>query len=463
LKTPPMNLRYSVLPISGASADDLQARLTDLIAQLQNGSSVDAIQARAIHNYDENHIYGGGIIGKNRDELLSEALSAQKGVATAFEKGRDWESKIGSSFTAKPAQGDVALVYPGAFNAYVGMGGDLFYTLPQLIDVNAPFTDNLQELMADKLIYPRLTHAMSEEEYHSYQLHLADNLPVMMQAGSMFAWQYTQVIKALGIMPQSMFGYSMGEASMMWGADKWFSGERASYLLHTSNLFTSKVVGKKTAARHYLADMTTPDDDLWGNYVIATDPDTVRQALADEPTVFMTHINTPNQVAIAGEKVACERVLAKIGAGYVQAMPAVLHCPPTQNAHADFVRLHNLPIEHDDYIHTRFEAGKVKLYGSNGRLITATDSDAIARELAHDMVEMVDFPHLVNTVYNDGARVFIEVGAQNTCTRWIRDILRDKPHVAVATNRMGVSDSQSIARLIAKLISHRVPMNLSVL
>ncbi|HRF98967.1 MAG TPA: hypothetical protein PLZ51_27340, partial [Aggregatilineales bacterium] len=67
------------------------------------------------------------------------------------------------------------------------------------------------------------------------------------------------------------------------------------------------------------------------------------------------------------------------------------------------------------------------------------------------------------TAYNDGARVFIEVGAQNTCTRWIRDILRDKPHVAVATNRMGVSDSQSIARLIAKLVSHRVPMDLSIL
>jgi len=465
---PSANLRYTVLPISGDSADDLQARLTDLIAQLNNGASVDAIQAGAIRAYDEKHAFGGAIIGKNRAELHSEAVSAQKGITSAFEKGRDWESKLGSSFTAKPANGDVALVYPGAFNAYVGMAGDLLQNFTQLSDISTLYADSLRKLVADKLIYPPTTHAMTDEEYTAYQLALADNLPAMMQAGSTFAWQYTRMVKLLGIQPVASFGYSMGEASMMWGAGMWTHAHHASYLLHTSNLFTSKVVGKKTAARTYLGDTTTPDDDLWGNYVVATDPNTMRHALTDEPTVFMTHVNTPNQVAIAGEKVACERVLAKIGAGYVVAMPAVLHCPPTQNAHADFVRLHKLPINQTPVRtalmpSTTDHSQGIKLYGGDGRLITASDSDAIAHELAHDMVQMVDFPHLVNTVYNDGARVFIEVGAQNTCTRWIRDILRDKPHVAVATNRMGVSDSQSIARLIAKLISHRVPMNVSVL
>jgi PfaB family protein len=467
---PSANLRYTVLPISGDNADDLQARLADVISHLQNGITLADIQAKVISVYSDKHPYGGGLIGKNRDELLSEAVSAQKGISTAFEKGRDWESKIGSTFTAKPATGAVALVYPGAFNAYVGMAGDLLQNFTQLTDTSTLHTDNLRKLVADKLMYPRTTHALSDEEYTAHQMALGDNLPAMMQAGSTFAWQYTRMVSLLGIKPASMLGYSMGEASMMWGAEVWTDAHQASYLLNTTNLFTSKVVGKKTTARDYFDDYTTPDDALWGNYVVATDPDTMRQALSDEPTVFMTHINTPNQVAIAGEKVACERVLAKIGAGFVVSMPAVLHCPPTANAHADFVRLHNLPVNmdgnRDEDAQKRVRTdinGDVRLYGADGRIITVTDSNALAHELAHDMTQMVDFPKLVNTAYNDGARVFIEVGAQNTCTRWIRDILRDKPHVAVATNRMGVSDSQSIARLIAKLVSHRVPMNLSVL
>lgn len=447
-------LRYMVIPLSGSSEHELQVRIADVIAGLQNNISLDTIQTQALAIYDPQHPYGGAIIGKNRDELLAEALSAQKGISTAFEKGRDWEGKVGSSISATPVHGEVALVYPGAFNAYVGMGGDLIYNLPPLIQTQ-DIIGYLPELLAHELIYPRTTHAMSDAEYADYQRILADNLPAMLQAGSTLAWQYTRMVRLFGVPVRAMFGYSMGEASMMWGAGMWSDAEQASYVLHTSNLFTSKVVGKKTAARAYLGDTTTHDDDLWGNYVIATDPDTVRQALADEPTVFMTHINTPNQVAIAGEKQACERILAKIGAGYVPAMPAVLHCPPTQHAHADFVRLHHLPIFAID--------DDVRLYGGDGRRITSTDSVAIAHELAHDMVQMVDFPKLVNTAYADGARVFIEVGAQNTCTRWIRDILRDKPHVAIATNRMGMSDSQSIARLIAKLISHRVPLNMAVL
>lgn len=489
----PIELRYTLLPISGDSANDLQARLADVISQLQNTTSVDSIQAKAISAYNDSHPYGGALIGKNRDELLSEAQSAQKGIATAFEKNRDWESKIGSSFTAKPATGAVTLVYPGAFNAYVGMAGDLLQNFTHLYDSSPIHSHNLASLVADKLIYPRTTHRLSDEEYTAQQMALGDNLPAMMQAGSTFAWQYTRMVSLLGIKPASMLGYSMGEASMMWGAEIWTDANQASYLLNTTNLFISKVVGKKTVARQYFGDYTTPDDALWGNYVVATDPDTMRQALADEPTVFMTHINTPNQVAIAGEKIACERVLGKIGAGFVVAMPAVLHCPPTANAHADFVRLHNLPVspppvrtafmpstdedaqkrvptgnpDNSPFLHERGRGGKgergITLYGADGRTISITDSNALAHELAHDMAQMVDFPKLINTAYHDGARIFIEVGAQNTCTRWIRDILRDKPHVAVATNRAGVSDSQSIARLIAKLISHRVPMDLSVL
>ncbi|MCK5664518.1 MAG: hypothetical protein KAI17_13595, partial [Thiotrichaceae bacterium] len=76
---------------------------------------------------------------------------------------------------------------------------------------------------------------------------------------------------------------------------------------------------------------------------------------------------------------------------------------------------------------------------------------------------MVDFPKLVNQVYDDGSRIFIELGPQSSCTKWVGESLKGKEHLAVSINRKGADDYTSLLRLAAKLTSHGVAMNLEKL
>jgi len=70
---------------------------------------------------------------------------------------------------------------------------------------------------------------------------------------------------------------------------------------------------------------------------------------------------------------------------------------------------------------------------------------------------------LIQLAYNDGARIFIELGAGSNCARWVNDTLQDQPHAAYSINRKGADDHYSILRLMARMVSQQVPVNLSVL
>jgi acyl transferase domain-containing protein len=91
------------------------------------------------------------------------------------------------------------------------------------------------------------------------------------------------------------------------------------------------------------------------------------------------------------------------------------------------------------------------------------DSHLIGKNIAKALCHQLDFPRLVNHVYNDNIRIFIEVGVGSNCSRWISEILKNKEHLTVSVNRRGVDDHTSIIKALAKLFSHRVELDLSPL
>jgi PfaB family protein len=93
----------------------------------------------------------------------------------------------------------------------------------------------------------------------------------------------------------------------------------------------------------------------------------------------------------------------------------------------------------------------------------ALESSEIAERISTMLCSCLDFPSLVRQVYADGARVFIELGANANCSKWIEETLKGSPYAAVAINRRGADDYSSILRMLARLVSHRVPLDLTPL
>ena len=114
----------------------------------------------------------------------------------------------------------------------------------------------------------------------------------------------------------------------------------------------------------------------------------------------------------------------------------------------------------------RFDLNKnldIDFYSSITQEKIPFDSQLIAENSTAVCCEKVDFPKTVNTLLEKDANIFIELGANATCTGWIKNILKEKEHLAVSINQKGKADAQAILEVLAQLVSNGVEADLSAL
>jgi acyl transferase domain-containing protein len=106
---------------------------------------------------------------------------------------------------------------------------------------------------------------------------------------------------------------------------------------------------------------------------------------------------------------------------------------------------------------------RIKFYSAAEYQSIEIESNQIAHNIATGLCQQLDFPRLVNRVYGDGAKIFIEAGAGGICSRWIDKNLGNQEHLTVSLNRRGTDDHSSLIKALAKLLSHQVNLNLAPL
>ena len=160
-------------------------------------------------------------------------------------------------------------------------------------------------------------------------------------------------------------------------------------------------------------------------------------------------------MVIGGDPHRCSGVIKKLGCKhYPLGLSLALHSDPARLEYDRIADLYTLPIS---------EKPEVKFYSSSCYLPIPIRSKAIAHSIAKAYCEPVDFPRLVERAYEDGARLFIELGSRKFCSNLIEKILKGKDHLAMAINVKGTKDQASLVRILAQLVSHRVPVDLSPL
>jgi PfaB family protein len=452
-----------LMPIQADSQANLLDRLDQLSTQLALGESLPELASQYLANYDstESHTYTLGLVSSSTDDLLREIEHAQRGIERSFETGKDWQSPVGSAFSAQPlgSQAKVAFVYPGGFNSHVGMARNLFALFPRLHDRLSNLTDNIDLSLQSRILYPRSIAPLSKEQIAELDAQLSKDPIAMITTGTAVAFLYSNILQEVfGIRPASAFGYSLGENSMMFALGVWEAADEARSNFSKSPLFHSRLAGPTMAARQHWGmpqDADLSQEVLWGNFILMAKPAQVQEALAAEERVYLTHINAPRQVVIGGEVQACKRVIASLKCMHLQApYDYALHCEAMASEFPRLEELHSLPVE---------SIPQTVLYNAADYLPSILDSALIAENIATALTNRLDFPRLVERVYEDGARIFIEVGAGSNCSKWIGSILKNKPHAAVWVDQAKVDEQTMLVRLLAKLVSQGVSVDLTAL
>jgi len=442
----------SLFVLKGDDNHQLVSQLDRLLIDLTSELKIGRIaQQYFLESSDSQSKYTIVLVAESNTELNKEGQFFKSQLTKSFSHNKVLKTPSGSYFTPNPLghTGKVAFVYPGSATAYRGLGRDSFQLFPDLLTKYEDLVGNIDRFIHSDYLYPKL------KSRDDIPPNIYDNSIAMMSAGVFYSAIYTDILRDyFKLTPNIAFGYSMGECSSMWySLGVWHPNGAEKF--RQSDIFKNRFAGDlDLLAEHWGIDSATAKD-TWISLVLLAPVEKVESLIAGKAKVFLTFINTDEEVIISGDKTICLNIAKEL---QCHSIPV-----PFQNViHHDFCISEKeglLDMHHFDIV----GRPEIDFYSSITQEKIKIGSQEIAENSVAVCAQQVNFPKTIQTVYEAGARIFIEVGANSTCTNWIQSHLKETEHHAVAIDQKGKSDIDSLISLLAQLTSHGADLDLSLL
>jgi len=453
-ETPLTNGRVTnIILIKGNTEAELNAQIKTLEETVaDNNNSLTQVAA---HSYastkQQKHIYCISVLANNKKAFAQELKFIKFGLSDAIAKKKEIKTPKGSYFSGNPlgTKGKVAFVYPGSAAAYTGLGQDIFQLFPQLHTHFEQKVPNMSEFVGTKYLYPK-TQTVDTATPNIHKDAIA-----MMSAGVFSSAIYTHILRSyFKLEPEIAFGYSMGESASMWYSLDVWNASRTS-VFRNSSLFKTELSGDL----NLLAKIwdTTPENarDRWTSLILLAPRTKIEELVASYDNAYISFINTNNEVTISGDKDACLAIVNQLNCPSVELpFQNIVHHSFCNMVHDELMEMHEFPLE---------EKPVIDFHSSLSLKSLPFDSKEIGLNSTKVCYQAVNFPQTVASTYEKEARIFIELGANATCTSWIKENLGSKEHLAISMNKKGKSDAKTVLEALAQLLSHGVILDLDIL
>ncbi len=441
-----------LFPLKGNNGKELIKQLSALEITLETTNPLAEIAQQFYEKFQEKkNDLCIVLIAKDRTDLAQEIHFFKNNIIRSLEKNQVLKTPRGSYFSPNPLgkKGKVAFVYPGSSTAYTGLGQDLFQLFPALYSHFEKILPNLDEFIWPDYLFPKQKSSLEIVP------NIYENAIAMMSVGVFYSASFTHILRSFfKLNPNIAFGYSMGECSSMWYSFGVWSAEEAKEF-QDSPIFKNRFAGNlELLAEHWRITIEEAKE-RWISLVLLAPKERVKSLVDKESQVYLTFINTENEVVISGDKKACLAIAEQLNCQSVTIpFQNVIHHDFCKKETDGLLKMHNFPLQ---------EIPDIDFYSSISQAKIELKSKAIAENSTAVCTHQVDFPQTVKAVSEAGATIFIELGANATCTKWINTILKNKEHLAVSINQKGRSDIQSLIALFAQLLSHGLSLDLSML
>ena len=453
----------SLFIIAGNSQSELIAQLM----QLEHALNSSAFKSLAKDYYQNSQHKGDTafhvvLLAESAAQLSKEIALALAGIPDAFVNNRDWKTPLGSYFCVNPSvDPKTCFLYPGIGATYLGLGRDLLHLFPEIYPSVLKLINDSAAGLKDKLLNPRSVVSLDFNALKQCDLVLRSNLADIAECGVGYACIFTRIFSdVLNIKADFAAGYSMGEVSMFAALNCWQNAGQMSARLADSQTFNEQLSGElKTLRSLWNLPATTDGGDklLWESYNIKGSVAQVQDAIGEDERVYITLVNTPDSLVIAGYPADCLAVAKRLDIRAIALnVHNAIHSEPAYQQYEQMIALYSMDL-----------APRIptKLYSSSCYLPIPFNKKAIAVSIAKCLCEQVDFPRLINTLVAQGASLFMEMGAGRSLCTWTDRILADNVTqtncMTVAVNGKGSDQQLMIARAIAKLLSVGMKIDLN--
>ncbi len=380
-------------------------------------------------------------------EKIGSALKALQ------QSDRTWHDPRGVWFAENPAEatGKVAVLFPGQGSQYLNMLAQTVLAFPQAREVldRADFALRGQlESPLSRFLYPPFFTPEQEQE-RKQQLTRTEVAQPAVGTASLALWSVLH--GTLGLQADFLAGHSYGEYVALHVAGA-MTEEHLLHLSHRRGAVIHEATGQMPGAMAALE----AGSEVVAEHLQASQADTY--ALQQ---VSLANLNSPSQTVISGseEGVAAALALFKEKGIRGQRLPVAcgFHSPlvaPAQDRLNEALR--EIPLM----------SPKIPVYSNVTARPYPEDQAEMLALLSTHLTSPVRFQEQIEALYQAGARIFIEVGPQGVLTGLTGQVLKDRPHLAVASDRRagsgaGRSGLVQLHHLLAQLLVHGVPLQLA--
>jgi acyl transferase domain-containing protein/3-hydroxymyristoyl/3-hydroxydecanoyl-(acyl carrier protein) dehydratase len=392
-----------------------------------------------IHD-QEHRKYRVAILVKNESEfnIACEEAIAAIGSNTSIDNGRCFYSILPLANSGK-----VAFVYPGSGNHFYGMGQELGVTFPEVLEQ----LNEENESLASQFAKGRFWQDQSSED-NKKELSHEEVIFGQVWLGTFVS----DVVANFAVKPNAIIGYSLGETAGFFSTRTWTARDEMLKRIQQSTLFTEELAGSCTSVQKAWG---TDEPIEWALGVINTSADKVNIVLEKYPRVYLLIINTPNECIIGGDKTELNKAVKEFDAQYHPLSGVTtVHCEVAKPVEKSYRDLH---------IFETTPPADITFYsGIRGGAYEVTQ-DSAADSILDQALTHFDYTKVINSAYEDGVRLFIEMGPGGSCTRMIDKILEDKAHYAKAVCVKGQDSVDNVLQLLARLYAEGIAVDLSKL
>ena len=351
-------------------------------------------------------------VGFVANSLAQTSDKLRTTIKLLHQQEASWEHPSGIYYrqTGIDLEGKVVALFSGQGSQYLEMGRELTMNFPCLRQAYA----RMNSLFAD-VQPPSAVVFPPPGEQDSAKLQQTE---YAQPAIGVFSFGLYKLLQQAGFVAKFAAGHSFGELTALWAAS----------VITDEDYFT--LVKERGQA------MATPNQHDSGTMIaVKGDRSKIEQAIAQFP-VAIANFNSPHQVVLAGAKseiAAVQQVLQKQGYSPIQLpVSAAFHTPLVGYAQKPFAKAVEA---------VTFRSPKIPVYSNTTGERYPHKAQAIQSILKEQILNSVLFGQEIERIYADGGYCFVEFGPRRILTGLVKEILGDRPHLAIALNPSRQKDS----------------------
>ncbi len=430
-------------------------RLNGKLDQKNTPVSMDALARRWYQHHQFKASLGlcVAIVASSASELKQHIAEAKRLVAA--DEAQQIKGRGGVGFSPKPVGvgGKMAFVFPGSGNHFIGMGRTLNLVWPEVVREMHCETQNLKTQLRSRFFVPHGSAWDSNWETKAYHAILSNPLHAIF-GQVIYGCIVTRLLKRFGIMPGGVIGYSLGESAGLFAMGVWTDREKMLKRMQQNDLFSNQLAGDCLSLRKAW-QIAANEPFVWRVAAVNCPKESVTALLSQYLFARLLIVNSYNECVIGGRQDHIEAIISqlKCDAVFLEGVTTV-HCDALAPVAAEYKNLHifpTTPLENVDF----YSCAQGKRYN-----ITP---ESAAESILGQALNGFDFTRTIRTAYQDGVRVFLEIGPHASCTRMIQNILDGEPHLALSVSSRNENEYLSMLKALGTLVVEGLPVNLDAL